>query len=178
VDTTDNYRYPGSRPFQDTDYDRRLFFGRDEEKQSLLHLVLAENLVVLFAKSGMGKTSLLNAGLLQPLRERNFIPLKIRFNIPETDPLKSFYAGIEETVKQHKVEYKSGDKDTLWQYFKTVEFWSSKDILLTPVLILDQFEEFFNLHLPEERKSFITQLADLVKGRIPQALREGGQSEK
>jgi len=178
MSTTDNYRYPGSRPFQDTDLDQRLFFGRDDEKQALLHLVLAEDLVVLFAKSGIGKTSLLNAGLLQLLRERSFIPLKIRFNTPQISPLKATYATIEDAVRKNGIEYKSGEKKTLWQYFKTVEFWSAEDMLLTPILILDQFEELFTLHPLEKRRAFITQLADLVRGRIPEDLRESSTLEQ
>ena len=55
-------RYPGSRSFQDTDVDRLLFYGREHEKGALLHLVLAQDLVLFYAKSGTGKTSLLNAG--------------------------------------------------------------------------------------------------------------------
>jgi hypothetical protein len=47
------HRYKGTTPFQDLDLDRRIFFGRDRESRSLLSLVLAERLVVLFAKSGM-----------------------------------------------------------------------------------------------------------------------------
>lgn len=168
MNTTENYRYPGSRPFQDTNYDRRLFFGRDDEKQALLHLVLAENLVVLFAKSGLGKTSLINAGLLQTLRERGFLPIKVRFNDSEVSPLQSLYLSIEETVRQSSIDCTSGERESLGHYFKTVEFWSLDDNLLTPVLILDQFEEFFTMHSPGERRTFITQIADLVKGRRPQ----------
>jgi len=48
-------RYPGTRPFQDTEIDRLLFRGREEDLDRFLHLVLAERLVVLFSKSGMGK---------------------------------------------------------------------------------------------------------------------------
>jgi tetratricopeptide (TPR) repeat protein len=177
INTTANYRYPGSSPFQDTDHDRRLFFGRDQEKESLLHLVLAENLVILFAKSGMGKTSLLNAGLLQPLRDRDFLPLMLRFHDPTLDPLQAVYTGIKDIVQRQGLEYTPGEENTLWHYFKTAEFWSAEDILLTPVLIFDQFEEFFTLHSPERRKPFITQLADLLRGRVPKELQESAPSE-
>jgi tetratricopeptide (TPR) repeat protein len=178
MNTTTDYRYPGSLPFQDNDIDRLLFFGREEETQSLLHTVLVENLVVLFAKSGMGKTSLLNAGLMEPLRKQEFIPFVIRFHDLQKTPLQTVYAGIKNIVETHKIEYLSGEKDTLWQYFKTAEFWSSDDILLTPVLLLDQFEELFTLHLPQNREIFITQLADLVRGRIPKGLRKSLKSEE
>ena len=172
MNTTNKYRYPGSQPFQDTDLDRQLFYGRERDRQSLLHMVLAGNMVVLFAKSGMGKTSLLNAGLLQQLRERDFIPLLVRLKAPKMDPLEAVYAGIKDAAKRNRVEYNPGEENTLWQHFKTAEFWSSEDILLTPVLILDQFEELFTLHTPESRINFITQLADLVRDRVPEVLRK------
>jgi hypothetical protein len=151
-----SYRYPGSRPFQDTDIDRCLFFGREEETQAFSQLVLVQNLVVLFAKSGTGKTSLLNADILQPLREQNFMPLKVRFNDPKHDPLYTVYQGIKDMFtsqrdRTSRIEYIPGQEKTLWEYFKTAEFWSADNKLLTPVLVLDQFEDFFDFHSPEKK---------------------------
>lgn len=172
TNTQSNYRYPGIRPFYDNDIDRRLFFGRDTEKEALLHKVLVENLVVLYARSGLGKTSLLNAGLNQALRDRGFIPLMVRLNNPGLDPIQGIYAGIEEIAKQVSIEVEPGEDATLWQYFKTTYFWSASNKMLTPVLILDQFEEFFTLYSPGDRKGFIRQLADVVNNKIPASLLE------
>jgi tetratricopeptide (TPR) repeat protein len=173
-----NYRYPGIRPFDDNDIDRRLFFGRDTEKEALLHKILADNLVVLYARSGLGKTSLLNAGLSQTLRDRGFIPLMVRFNDSEFEAVRWIYAGIEEIAKQKSIEVEAGEKATLWQYFKTTYFWSNSNKMLTPVLLLDQFEEFFTLYSPSERKSFIRQLADVVNNKIPASLLESVEVEE
>lgn len=170
MNNTNIYRYPGPTPFQDTPMDKLLFHGRGHEKGALLHMVLAERLVVLYAKSGLGKTSLINAGLLTPLREKNFIPFRITFTDIEKEPLQALYLKIEDTVKKYNIDYKPGEEHTLWQFFKTVEFWSSKNILLTPVLVLDQFEEIFTLHSGDHRKIFFTQLADLIRGRIPKSV--------
>jgi tetratricopeptide (TPR) repeat protein len=174
------YRYPGLRPFSDTDHDRRLFFGRDEEIQYILHSILVENLFVLFARSGMGKTSLLHAGLMELLRRNNFLPLVIRFNERDRAPLVAIYPGIEKAIarrnetvdKSSKIDFESGETDTLWQFFKTAAFWTAEDKHLTPVLIFDQFEEFFTIHTLESREAFIEQLADLVRGRVPRVLRQ------
>lgn len=168
-----DYRYPGSRSFQDTDLDRKLFFGRDAEKDELLHLILAEKLVVLFAKSGMGKTSLLNAGVLQPLREQGFLPCTIRFNDPAFTPLQTVFTGMKDQLTGLQgIEFRPGPETSLWEYFKTAEFWSADDTLLTPALILDQFEDFFDFHATETRRAYITQLADLVKGRMPHTIKD------
>ena len=172
-----NYRYPGSRPFQDTNLDRRLFYGREDEKKELLHRILSDNLVVLYAKSGIGKTSLLNAGVFEDLRLRGLIPLTVRLNDPEKSSTDFIYYNIEnykDYFSQNDIEYKPGKTLTLWHYFKTVEFWSKDDVLMTPVLVLDQFEELFTLYREEEhrkvRQKFIAQFADLARGRMPEIL--------
>jgi len=42
--------------------------------------------VVVFAKSGVGKSSLLYAGLFPKLKKNNYYPIKIRFqNLQKTD---------------------------------------------------------------------------------------------
>lgn len=166
------YRYPGSRPFEDTDIDRKLFFGRKREKDDLLQKIIAGNLLVLHAESGLGKTSLLNAGVSALLRERGFLPIKIRFNRPETRPVQTIFDDIKETAERQNLDIEPGETETLWHYFKTAAFWSSDDNLLTPVLIFDQFEEFFAFHEPESRAEFTLQLADIVHNTIPRALRK------
>ena len=58
--------YVGPRPFEKRDH--HLFFGRDREAHEISSLVLANKFFVLYAASGAGKTSLVNAGVL-PLVE-------------------------------------------------------------------------------------------------------------
>ncbi|HEV2765532.1 MAG TPA: hypothetical protein VGV38_21290 [Pyrinomonadaceae bacterium] len=60
--------YVGPRPFDRED--APVFFGRDAEANELLSLVVAHPVVLLYAQSGAGKTSLLNARLLPLLEER------------------------------------------------------------------------------------------------------------
>ncbi|MCB0051667.1 MAG: hypothetical protein KDE24_19220, partial [Caldilinea sp.] len=64
--------YVGPRNFEDNERERRLFFGRDREGADLLSLVLAERLVLFYAPSGAGKSSLLNARLFPGLRDEGF----------------------------------------------------------------------------------------------------------
>ncbi|HYQ92966.1 MAG TPA: hypothetical protein VES89_13070, partial [Candidatus Competibacteraceae bacterium] len=75
-------RYPGARPFQDTVMDRRLFFGRAWEIETLCRQVLDNRLVVLFGRDRIGKTSLLQAGLFPRLREQNLLPLAVSMPVP------------------------------------------------------------------------------------------------
>ena len=59
--------YVGFRSFEE--HDQRIFFGRKREVSDLLSLVIAHPVVLLYAQSGAGKTSLLNAGLILCLRQ-------------------------------------------------------------------------------------------------------------
>ena len=58
------------------DESARLYFnGRGEEITELARRVLDEPLTVLFGRSGLGKSSLLRAGLFPLLREKGFVPI-------------------------------------------------------------------------------------------------------
>src|SRR5438093_7384163 len=59
--------YVGPRPFKRED--ARFFFGRERESNELLSLVISHSEVLLYAQSGAGKTSLINAKLLSLLEE-------------------------------------------------------------------------------------------------------------
>src|ERR1700756_3743851 len=51
--------------------DEPIFFGREHEADDLISLVVAYPVTLLYAASGAGKTSLINAKLLPALRERD-----------------------------------------------------------------------------------------------------------
>lgn len=159
---TTHSRYPGAQPFTDDPLSRRLFFGRKRESQALRHQVLANRLTVLFARSALGKTSLINAGISQGLRDEGFLPLTVRVNDREQGPLASIYQGIANGCREQGIEYVPGNTDSLWLFFKTAEFWAN-DALLTPVLVLDQFEELFTLQTEVQRNAFIDQFSYLVR---------------
>ena len=84
-----SYRYPGSPPFRDIEIDRRLFKGRDEEAKKVFHSILSADLFLLYAVSGMGKSSLLNAGVMHRLRERGYWPVNVRLNDTTLSPVQS-----------------------------------------------------------------------------------------
>jgi len=73
-------RYLGVQPFRKGD--RHLFFGRDEDIENLHDFILLEKIVVLFGKSGYGKSSLLSAGVLPRLTDEAQ-PAAYRFRIVE-----------------------------------------------------------------------------------------------
>src|SRR5215831_14105897 len=76
-------------------------------------------------------------------------------------PRASVLQGISAAAERQGTEYIAGDPSSLWSFFKTAEFWHG-DILVKPVLILDQFEELFTLQSPEARMNFLSELGYLV----------------
>jgi putative ribosome biogenesis GTPase RsgA len=53
-------RYPSIRAFQRNE--QQLFIGRETETQQLFNKVISQNITLVFARSGIGKSSLINAG--------------------------------------------------------------------------------------------------------------------
>ena len=176
------YRYPGLHSFGVESVYQKLFFGRDRECQELFNLVRSNRLTVLYGKSGLGKTSLLQAGIFPLLRNIHCLPLRVRLNEPGEDPMTALKNGVEAEVEREQdldpsVElYTKQSTTTWWEYFKTAAFWRGRRPL-TPVLILDQFEEIFKLHTKASRQAMAKQLGYLVNGIVPpdvlHQLREG-----
>jgi len=156
-------RYRGAQPFADDAVSYRTFFGRDTAATALVNQILANRLVVVYARSGVGKSSLLNAGVIPRLREAGYQPLPVRVNDLRHGPKASLLDGVRAEAQRQGIEFVDGEPASLWKYFKTAEFWHD-DILLTPVLLIDQFEELFTLQSEEAREVFLLQLGELVRG--------------
>ena len=160
-------RYPGSRPFEDCPIERLLFRGRDREKADLVQLILAHDLVLLYARSGTGKTSLINAGVLEELRRREYFPAVVRLTNSET-PMETMRETVLHTAQNLGLQVEDVDAtpSNLVLLLSKGKFWRG-DILLTPVIILDQFEELFTLHEPPAQAKIIEALSDLAARRLP-----------
>ena len=137
-------------------------------------------MAVLYGVSGIGKSSLLEAGLFPLLRDKGMLPIRIRLDFSDDarellSQIKNAIAG--KAVERHVEPPPSSDLETLWEYFhrRDQNFWDERNRLITPVLIFDQFEELFTLGsskgiLSEAAREFVTQLADLAEGHPPDAL--------
>jgi hypothetical protein len=159
-------RYPGAPPFEDTPLAHQLFFGRPAERVVLANRIMANRLVVFYGRSGLGKTSLLKAGVAPLLRDEGFFPIWVRLNVPGQDPIETTFDAVQRSAAQHGMQCVPGLTNSLWHYFKTLQLWRG-DTLLTPVLIFDQFEEVFTLQPAEQRDVLIAALAFLVRGVQP-----------
>ncbi|MEA2205462.1 MAG: hypothetical protein QOE77_2238 [Blastocatellia bacterium] len=66
TDANETAPYVGPRPFKEEE--NQLFFGRMRETDELVSLITAHPVVLLYAPSGAGKSSLVNAGLIPKLK--------------------------------------------------------------------------------------------------------------
>jgi tetratricopeptide (TPR) repeat protein len=162
-------RYPGTRPFSDSTDDRARFFGRVEASEELYLRALSVRLLVLFGKSGLGKTSLLQASLFPRLRQKPFLPVMIRLNVVEETLTHSVARSIEQACKAEGLEFPKVSTEGLWELLSTTLLWRD-DLLLTPVLVFDQFEEIFNLHDAAFRGELASELGALATGIAPKRL--------
>ena len=166
AEETSRSRYPGTRPFSDKAPDLARYFGRDDAAEQLYLRVLSVPLLVQFGKSGLGKTSLLQAGLFPRLRKRAYLPVMIRLNDRRDSLLDATLRSMEESCQAEKLEFTAGDRSGVWELLATTTIWRD-DLLLTPVLVFDQFEEVFTLRDAPFRKSLADELGALATGAPP-----------
>jgi uncharacterized FlaG/YvyC family protein len=67
----------GPRPFSQDPKDQKLFFGRDRDTDEIASLIFGHQLVLVYAQSGAGKTSIFNAQVIPTLRDNGFDVLPV-----------------------------------------------------------------------------------------------------
>lgn len=160
-------RYPGIQSF---DQDRRhLFFGREREIKELFRLAVLQPIVVLFGKSGTGKTSLIQAGITPLLHERRLHPVFLRLNQTQLPIPEQIHSILN---AQEYLPYNTPNNLSLWDYCHLFDYNEGGDAY-TPLIVLDQFEELFTLYAEQidEQKRFIAQLAQVMNGTAPEGNR-------
>jgi conflict system STAND superfamily ATPase len=161
-------RYPGIRAFEKNE--RHVFFGRRTEAKKLFNLVKAKPLVVLFAKSGIGKSSLINAGL-EPLLESDYYAVvKIRLQSTDISSVEMVKNELKPFLNEAKLKAHTKGNPGFWEYLRACEFKKGTETV-TPVLVFDQFEEFFE-HNKNDQDELNLELADMVSDRLPERLRD------
>ncbi len=165
-----------------TEETRGYFYGREEEVAELARRVQRKLLTVLFGQSGLGKTSILRAGIVPRLRPEGFCPVYVRIDYsPESPPpseqIKRAIFEATESTGQWAQPGTAVEGESLWEFLHHRD-----DILrdangktLIPLLIFDQFEEIFTLAQADDvgrnrAAQFIEDLADLVENRLPKKL--------
>jgi WD40 repeat protein len=182
--------WPGLAPF--TEDQGAFFHGRDDEIDDLTQIARLRALVVLFGQSGLGKSSLLQAGVFPRLRAHGFCPVYIRLDHAETAPspteqIKSLV--LAETSRMGAWTQPNAAKpgETLWELFhhRDDRLIGANGQPIIPVLVFDQFEELFTLGAAAGARraraiAFMSELAELVENRPSEQLvarLEGSEEE-
>lgn len=157
---------------------RDFFNGRTDDVAELLRRVRGTPLTLLYGKSGLGKSSLLQAGLAPVLRRERFLPVYIRIDVRDTSSplIEQFATALADQCTRFSVEATPRrPEDSLWTWLHNADFelWSDKNQLLTPVFVLDQFEEVFTLGAYNQQAvdTLRVDLGNLAENRIPAALK-------
>jgi WD40 repeat protein len=142
-----------------TEENARWFFGRDHERQRIIGNLRAARLTVLYAESGVGKSSLLRAGVAARLeelaRERTakqgspgYIP--VVFSAWGDEPTEQLIAEIEHAIEPFLLPRASTTLPREQGLDGAIEA-ATRPIEATLLLVLDQFEEYFLYSARETR---------------------------
>lgn len=105
--------------------ENQIIFGRNEEIEDLTQRVLNDIDTIVYGKSGIGKTSVINAGVLPIVRENGFIPVVLRLDHSNN---KSYINQIKEAIGKdvevvETASAKNVDKELFWEFFHRHEFF-------------------------------------------------------
>jgi tetratricopeptide (TPR) repeat protein len=165
-----------------TEETRAYFYGREDEVAELARRVQRKLLTILFGQSGLGKTSILRAGIVPKLRPEGYCPVYVRLDYsPDTpEPSEQIKQAIFRATEASGTWTQPGVAvvgESLWEFLHHRDdvLRDASGKTLIPLLIFDQFEEIFTLAQTDDfgRKraaQFIDDLADLVENRAPKAL--------
>ena len=133
--------------------------------------------MVLFGKSGYGKSSLLNAGILPKFQtalctsDAYYQPITVRFNLYVDEksiaPLEQVRRRLQEETEENSQGLFLTD-ETLWQQATRRKRADQRHFLL----VFDQFEEFFS-YPKAQQTAFKEELVELLYKTLPQAVRDG-----
>lgn len=161
--------YKGLVPY--TEEDARFFFGREIEREIIISNLRGSRLTLLYGASGVGKSSVLQAGVAhrlwrlasQNLEEDGSPELAVAlFSSWRDHPVRGLLGAAEDAVRRLLGPEKAISPPPPSDLVSTLRFWTEQvkgDLLL----ILDQFEEYFLYHPNENGKgSFTEEFAQAV----------------
>jgi uncharacterized delta-60 repeat protein len=172
--------YVGPRTFRKEE--SHLFFGRDREASDLLALVVSEQLVLFYAQSGAGKSSLINTRLIPGLEDKNYevLPVgRVSGDLSEGQGTENiFIDNLFRSLVHQEINLtglsladflaRLNINDQGYFYDDRPAPASSPEEEFVPwrrVLIIDQFEELFSTHPEswEKREGLFQQLAGAMQ---------------
>ena len=132
--------YQGLIPYGEED--APFFFGRERETRLITANLFASTLTLLYGVSGVGKSSVLRAGVARQLRQRDDL-LVVAFNAWQGDALANLKTKIAETVARVDANIAPpSDTESFVEYLSRCTEQTERRVMI----LLDQFEEYFLYH--------------------------------
>lgn len=131
--------------------DARFFFGRERDQRLIVANLFSSRLTLLYGPSGVGKTSILRAGVLKELQRRiddsskNGRPsdlILVYANEWHSDPLVRLNEAIRSGVERAFPGESFAPADSLLETARLMTTRFNADVMI----VLDQFEEYFLYH--------------------------------
>jgi hypothetical protein len=152
-----------------TEEDAAMFFGRDREREVIIANLKARRLTLLYGESGVGKSSLLRAGVAADLGEtarRNLAEIGTPEHVPvvfsawSDEPVAGLAAAIRAAVRTFAGEASDPDES---RTLVDVIGWAARSADAHLLIILDQFEEYFLYHATDGAPgTFAAELPDVL----------------
>lgn len=163
--------------------ENQIIYGRNKETEELAQCILNNNETVLYGKSGIGKSSIINAGILPVARANDYIPIVIRLDHSNKH---SYIRQINDQICRCAAICncsitKNIDNQLLWEYFHTREFKQTLEAEAKSKLLIvfDQFEEIFTLQSNAATKSqFFREIGDVLNDVMPKSLADDSNDVK
>ena len=178
-----NNPYVGPRTFLREE--SHLFFGRERESSDLIALVASEQLLLFYAQSGAGKSSLINTQLIPNLEGKGYevLPVgRVSGDISIGQDVENvFVCNLLRSLVQQEINLERLAELSLTNFLAKLNhddrgyFYDDTPIpeipaegeftVLRRALIIDQFEELISTHPEswEKREGFFHQLAQAMK---------------
>jgi hypothetical protein len=153
--------------------DTEIFFGRQEEIESLYEMIFQTNILLVYGASGTGKTSLIQCGLAQKFQTHDWLSVYIRRgnNLNESlERVLAELAGTDTDIDLDWLDELSEETETFAPSLSPIQS-SIRNIYqnsFKPVyLIFDQFEELYILGSKDEQEQFIKTVKEILEIKQP-----------
>ena len=144
--------YKGLASFEDSELDALLFFGREREREIIAANLMASSLTVLYGETGVGKSSVLRAGVVRDLRA---LPERLEvvvFDDWQDDPAAALRSQLAHAAGQEPA-------DSLAETLERCATLADAEIFV----VLDGLEEYFLYHgSGDEPDGFLEDFAEAV----------------
>ena len=155
------------------------FKGREKDIERFLRIVKTGTMSVLYANSGIGKTSFINAGIIPPMLIEGYFPIHILFpdDVLQNDQIEGWlFQELLDRVNKNKIgeindfcwketikeEHKTWKQSLWWMLNTCYIFQSSTGRTYKPLIIFDQFEEVFTKSNKEKKTNVLENLFRLI----------------